>query len=164
MAGLMPHVVQDRPSRLALANVAADRLLAEAVSALDGPPHDVVVRSIPIPAGEQHPPVIVHLTPIRGAAHDIFSRAAAILVATPVVPREVPTADVVQGLFDLTPSEAKLASSIAAGHQLRRAAQQLGWTYETARTTLKRVMTKVGVERQADLLRLLTSGSLRHCH
>lgn len=44
----------------------------------------------------------------------------------------------------------------AVAHPPREAAGQLGWTYETARTTLKRVMAKVGVERQAELVGLLS--------
>lgn len=156
MAKLMPDVVQDRPSRLALADAAADRLLTQAVAVVDCAPHDAAVRSIPIKAQGERPPIIVHLTPIRGAAHDIFSRATAILVATPVVPRDVPTADVIQGLFDLTPSEAKLAALVAARHRPREAAQQLGWTHETTRTTLKRIMSKTGLSRQAELVALLS--------
>jgi DNA-binding CsgD family transcriptional regulator len=98
--------------------------------------------------------------PICGAAHDIFTHAAAILVATPVVPQDVPSADVVQGLFDLTPSEAKLAALIAAGHPPREASLKLGVAEETARTTLKRVLAKTGLHRQADLVGLLRGASL----
>lgn len=159
LAALIPDTLQDRPTRLALAHAPADKLLADAVAALDRAPHDAAVRSIPIPARGERPPMIVHLAPIRGVANDIFSRALALLLATPVVPRDVPSATLVQGLFDLTPSEGRLAALVAAGHPPREAAAQLGWTYETARTALKRVMAKVGVERQAELVGLL-SGSL----
>lgn len=160
LADLMPDVVQDRPSRLALADTAADALLRGALDHLASAPNEAAVRSIPIRAAKGRPPIIVHLVPVRGAAHDIFARGAAILVATPVVPKDVPTADVVQGLFDLTPAEAKLAALVAAGHAPREASLKLGVTEETARTTLKRVLAKTGLHRQADLVGLLRGSGL----
>lgn len=151
---LVPAVAVDRPSRLGLVDMAADSLLASALQSA-GQSVRATVRSIPVAHREDQPPMILHLTPIRGAAHDIFSRAASILVVTPVVVKEVPTADVVQGLFDLTPAEARLAALIAAGHRPREAAAALGIMEETARSTLKRVMAKTGLHRQADLIGLL---------
>jgi DNA-binding CsgD family transcriptional regulator/PAS domain-containing protein len=151
---LIPSVAVDRPSRLGLVDAAADGLFAAALQAR-GQIAGATVRSIPVARREDQPPLILHLTPIRGVAHDIFSRAASILVVTPVVVKDVPTADVVQGLFDLTPAEARLAALIAAGHRPREAAAALGVMEETARSTLKRVMAKTGLHRQADLIGLL---------
>jgi DNA-binding CsgD family transcriptional regulator/PAS domain-containing protein len=151
---LIPSVAVDRPSRLGLVDNAADGLFAAALQAR-GQIENATVRSIPVARRDDQPPLILHLTPIRGAAHDIFSRAASILVVTPVVVKDVPTADVVQGLFDLTPAEARLAALIAAGHRPREAAAALGVMEETARSTLKRVMAKTGLHRQADLIGLL---------
>lgn len=160
MNELIPQVVQDRPSRLALTEPAADALLSAALDFIVAAPHDVAVRSIPIGAGESHPPIIIHLVPVRGAAHDIFSQATAVLVATPVVCKDVPSAGIVQGLFDLTPAEAKLAALVAAGYPPRKASLKLGVSEETARTTLKRVLAKTGLHRQADLVGLLRGVSL----
>lgn len=156
---LMPAVAVDRPSRLALVDGAADALLVAAVQAM-GQASAAAVRSIAVARREERPPLILHLTPIRGAAHDIFSRAASILVVTPVVVKDVPSADVVQGLFDLTPAEARLAALIAAGHRPREAAAALGVMEETARSTLKRVMAKTGLHRQADLIGLLRGAAV----
>jgi len=151
---LVPTVAVDRPSRLGLVDMAADGLLAAALKTVGGMA-GATVRSIPVARRENQPPLILHLTPVRGVAHDIFSRAASILVVTPVVVKDVPTADVVQGLFDLTPAEARLAALIAGGHRPREAAAALGIMEETARSTLKRVMAKTGLHRQADLIGLL---------
>jgi DNA-binding CsgD family transcriptional regulator len=104
--------------------------------------------------------MIVHVLPIRGVAHDVFGNAVAMIVVTPVVPREVPTANVIQGLFDLTPAEARLAEVIASGSQPREAAASLGIAEETARTTLKRVFSKTGVGRQAELVALLNGAQV----
>jgi len=43
---------------------------------------------------------------------DIFTQATALLVVTPVDRAAVPTAEVLQGLFDLTPAEARGAGGI----------------------------------------------------
>lgn len=157
---LMPEVVQDRPARLALAHGAADRLLAQAIGMLDSAPHDATVRSIPVPARADRPPYIVHLAPVVGAGRDLLSQAQAILVVTPVVRRDVPNASVIQGLFDLTPAEARLAALIAGGTRPREAALKLGIGEETVRTGLKRIFAKTGLDRQADLVGLLQGAAL----
>ena len=148
---LMPEVVQDRPSRLALTNAAADHLFSEAIARLEA----TTIASIPIPAEEDRPPAIVHVLPVRGAAREVFSGAEAIVVLTPVVPREVPTAAVIQGLFDLTPAEAKVAGAIGNGQTLAEIAVTLGKSPETIRSHLKAVLGKTGLDRQAALVGLL---------
>lgn len=104
--------------------------------------------------------MVVHVLPVSGAANDVFALAQTIVVVTPVVPRDVPAAKMIQGLFDLTPGEAKVAALIGAGEQLREAAGRLGIAEETARSFLKRVFVKTGVRRQAELVALLGGASL----
>ena len=154
LVAMMPHTLSDQPLRLAVVDPAADRLLREAV-AQSAQPQAMPVRSIPIAASGERPPVILHLVPIRGAAHDVFVRARFVLIATPVVAQDVPSADVVQGLFDLTPAEARLAALIGAGDAPAPAAAKLGITPSTARSVLRRIFQKTGVSRQAELVGLL---------
>lgn len=154
LVAMMPHTLSDQPLRLAVVDPAADRLLREAV-VQSAQPQAMPVRSIPIAASGERPPVILHLVPIRGAAHDVFVRARFVLIATPVVAQDVPSADVVQGLFDLTPAEARLAALIGAGDAPAPAAAKLGITPSTARSVLRRIFQKTGVSRQAELVGLL---------
>jgi DNA-binding CsgD family transcriptional regulator len=160
-APLVPGIAQDRSARLTLADTSADRLFAEALARVEsrsiGAPS---VSSVPIPAQGQWPPMIVHVLPVSGAAEDVFAFASAIVVVTPVVPRDVPAAKVIQGLFDLTPGEAKIAALIGSGEQPRETAVKLGIAEETARSVLKRVFSKTGVRRQAELVALLGGVSL----
>jgi DNA-binding CsgD family transcriptional regulator len=151
---MMPDVVLDRPSRLALAESDADELLVNALESLKRKP-DGTVRSIPVRATEGRPATIIHIVPVRGAACDVFAMAEAILVATPLTLKEGPAPDVVQGLFDLTPGESRIATMVGSGLQLRESAIRLGITEETARSVLKRVLAKTGVHRQAELVGLL---------
>lgn len=160
LEGLTPLVFRDRPARLGIVDAAADRMFETALVRLAHDACAAGVCSIPIPAGEGHPPIIVHLSPVKGRARDVFSSASAILVATPVTAHRGPKADIIGGLFDLTPSEAKLAAMIAAGHAPREAAIRLGVTEGTARTTLKRVLAKTGARRQSDLVGML-QGAVR---
>ena len=57
--------------------------------------------------------------------------------------------------FELTPAEARLAKLIAEGERLDSIADRLGISVHTARTHLKRVFEKTGVERQAELVQLM---------
>ena len=152
----VPAVIQDGRPRTTLADKRADALLQAAIAPLASThARGEAVSSIPVPATEGHPPVIVHVVPVSGAAHDIFSMASAVLILATITPRQPPE-NLVYGLFDLTPAEARIAARISSGQSPREAAAQLGITEGTARTTLKRVFAKVGVSRQSELAALLS--------
>ncbi|MFC4350608.1 helix-turn-helix transcriptional regulator [Fodinicurvata halophila] len=59
--------------------------------------------------------------------------------------------------FDLTPAEATLALEILKGDGRKAAADRLGISPSTVRTHLMRVFAKTGVQRQAELVRLLAA-------
>ena len=58
-------------------------------------------------------------------------------------------------LFDLIPSEARLALALSRGMTIAEAAADLGLTVESARTYSKRIYAKTGARGQADLVRFL---------
>jgi DNA-binding CsgD family transcriptional regulator len=153
---MLDRLIQDRCLRISLVNRNADALLAEALNQLRLPENGSAVRSIPVPASDEEPPVILHLVPIKRAANDIFCGVTAILVVTPVVPAEVPTAEVLQGLFDLTPAEARVARAVARSETIETIAKEFGVSKGTVRNQLKAVFAKTGVARQTDLARLLS--------
>ena len=155
LEAMMPGVVQDRRTRVALVDRNADALLAEALARLARPKDPGGVRSVPIAAREEQPPLIVHVVPIRLGAHDVFSGASGILVVTPVIPGEVPAAEVLQGLFDLTAAEARVARAIGEGQTVDVIAGSFGVSRETVRSQLKAVLSKTGAPRQVDLAALL---------
>lgn len=149
---LMPGVFQDRAQRVTIVEPAADALLGIAVSSLavtEG------IRSIPVPGAEGRLPMIVHVVPICGAAHDLFAQAAALMVVTPVDRANVPTAEVLQGLFDLTPAEARIARSVGQTLSVSDIAAAHGSSRETVRTQLRAVLQKTGLTRQQELVSLL---------
>lgn len=63
-------------------------------------------------------------------------------------------------LFDLTPSEARLAWSMAQGLSIAEAAQEHGLTIETARNYSKKIYAKTGARGQVDLVRHVLTGVL----
>ena len=58
-------------------------------------------------------------------------------------------------LFDLLPSEARLALALSRGMSIAEAADDLGLTVESARTYSKRIYAKTGARGQADLVRFI---------
>lgn len=156
-AQLIPSLVRDRRERVALADPAADVLLAQALSA--GPARES--RSIPIPTDGRHPAMIAHLIPMRGLARDIFAGSASIMVMMPVLPGRVPGPELLAGLFDLTAAEARIARGVAGGATLAVMATAQGVSVETIRSQLKATFAKTGVTRQVDLARLISGLNLK---
>jgi len=68
---------------------------------------------------------------------------------------ERPIERLVTKIFDLTPAEAQLATLLAMGYSLSQAAERLDLKESTVRTYCKAILGKVGVGRQADLVRLI---------
>lgn len=157
---LMPTLFQDRRDRLVLADTAADALLAAALREGLLTAGRTAVSSIPVAATERHSPLILHLLPVCGAAHDVFTRATSLLVVTPVDRAIVPKAQVLQGLFDLTPAEARVARGIGEAQSIDAIAASLGVSSETVRTQLKAVLSKTGLSRQQELISLLAGKAL----
>ncbi|WFU32396.1 helix-turn-helix transcriptional regulator [Bradyrhizobium brasilense] len=155
---LIPQVVQDRPCRVALVDRRADAMLRESLSQLD---YQASPRSIPIIAAEETPASIIHVVPVRGAAHDVFTLASCVLFVTEVSSPAIVSAQVIQGLFDLTPAEARVARGIAAGASVQALAIKAGVTVGTIRQQLKSVFAKTGVSRQAELVGMLVGSALR---
>ncbi len=58
-------------------------------------------------------------------------------------------------MFDLIPSEARLALALSRGMSIAEAAEELGLTVESARTYSKRIYAKTGARGQADLVRFI---------
>jgi DNA-binding CsgD family transcriptional regulator len=155
MEALAPLIGTGAGNSLTIARPAAKAILDNALGMLRA---GVIpeVQSIPLPASEEFPAIILHVLPVRRMARDVFGLSLAVVVATLV--GEVGPVDmrVLSGLFDLTPAEAKLARSLATGASAEAAAEALGLSIQTVRTYLKRIMAKTGTRRQAELAVLLS--------
>jgi DNA-binding CsgD family transcriptional regulator len=157
---LMPDVVSERRNRLQLANASAEALFVDAVARLANERDSESIQSIPVPAADGRPPMIMRLIPIHGVTRELVSGAAAILVAIPIVAREVPAAEILQGLFNLTSAEARVAHAIAARGTIDGVAAALNLSRETVRSQLKAALAKTGVARNIDLAVMLAGAGL----
>jgi DNA-binding CsgD family transcriptional regulator len=135
---------------------AADNLLRDAIAAIDlaGGPS---VRSFPVRDADTQAMMVAHVVPIRLSARDIFVRCAAALVLTPVTLPQAPPVELVQSLFDLTPTEARVARSLAAGETVEAIASARRVSQNTIRMHVRGVLEKTRCHRQVDIVALLSA-------
>ncbi len=144
--------------KIAAADRRANTLLGAALEQISSA---ATTRSIPIPSSSGSPSAVAHILPLPGEAADIFFCAQALLVVTQLDRPSAPAAELLGGLFDLTPTEARVARCIAEGKSTEEAASALKLTRETVRWYLKAIFAKTGVSRQAELSALL-AGAVLH--
>jgi DNA-binding CsgD family transcriptional regulator len=109
-------------------------------------------------ANDDRGPVVIHLLPVRGAAHDLFTGAEILIIATSVnASSALPSVNLLHGLFDLSPAEARLAASLAGGEPLKGIAAKSGIQFSTARSYLESIFRKTGTHQQSQLVALLKS-------
>ena len=75
-----------------------------------------------------------------------------LLTAVPT-PASAPVEALLARRYGLTRAEARLAAQLVAGHDLRAAGERVGVSHHTARKYLQITFSKMGVRRQADLVR-----------
>jgi DNA-binding CsgD family transcriptional regulator len=142
--------------QLALQEMSANIMLRQAICATAA---DLSIsRSIPIAAAPDRPAAVIHVLPLSGAAHDIFSGAAVMVIITSIGMRtNTPDLHLLRGLFDLSPAEAKLAAALSSGLTLKQAADDAGVRISTARSYMESVFRKTGTHQQSQLVALLKS-------
>ena len=101
--------------------------------------------------------------PIRGGFRqfDGGPKPLAVVFITDPERQHPVEAELLVRAFNLTRKEAMLAAALSTGKPVRQAAEELAITYETARTHLRRIFSKTGVTRQAELLTIM--GRLPSC-
>ncbi len=109
-----------------------------------------------LPSRSTGRPLAVTVSPLAPGvlSGDFRDRGAMILLNDPER-HPLPSAAVIGRLFELTEGEARLARSLAEGKRLEEAAGDAGITISSARTYLKRIFSKTGTGRQAELVRLI---------
>ena len=141
------------------ADGALQRLIGSVVAR--GPAHQASAEgaaALPRPEGR---PMIAYAAPIVASAGDIFQHAKAIVMLVDPDQHREPGELILHEAFGLTAAETRLALRLNKGEDLHAAAVELGISYETARTALKHVFSKVGVSRQSELTVLLAKLVLR---
>jgi DNA-binding CsgD family transcriptional regulator len=109
-------------------------------------------------------PLALYVLPIpaaSGAMNQFLSHARTIVLTVDAGNDQPPDPSLVRDVLGITLGEARIASLISTGLSPRKTAESLGIAEETARSALKRVFLKVGVNRQSELASLLTRLILR---
>ena len=118
------------------------------------------VRSFAMRASGRNAARVGHVVPIRRTARDIFMGCSGVLVITPaILPQALPV-ELVQSLFDLTPAEARVARSLAAGETVAEIASVATVSQNTVRTQVRGVLEKTGCRRQAEVVALFSGITL----
>jgi len=127
------------------------RALSPVVSSGDSP--GGVMRALR-PSGRG--PYTLVVAPVSGRypALSTLRPAVCLMISDPHSQRTVPN-HILRASFGLTEAEARLASLLAAGEDLRAAATKLGITYGTARVRLAEIFQKTETRRQGELIKLL---------
>lgn len=133
----------------------SDRALQDLIrSAVDFAPDRV-----PEPAAILRPgrrPLIAHVAPIIRSATDLFSRAKVLVMFVDPEAKPQSPASILRAAFGLTPAETRIALAVARGHDLRRAADAGGITFETSRAHLKSIFAKTHTHSQVELALLMS--------
>jgi len=103
------------------------------------------------------PPYAALVAPLRVDENELASAAVRVMVVVHDLARRL-TVDpqMLAKIYALTDTEARLASAIAGGHGLESASILLGMQIATARSHLKSIFAKLDVNRQQDMVRLIT--------
>lgn len=156
---LQEHVHWRTENRIALSDKTANDLLWASLPALGKSP-EAAVHSFVLRGKDGLAAMVAHIIPIRRSAHDIFARAYALLVVTPMTARRAPPVELLRSLFDLTVSEARVARGLAGGESLDDIATSGAVSRNTVRSQLQQVLEKTGCTRQAEVTALLSNIAL----
>ncbi|TPM24857.1 helix-turn-helix transcriptional regulator [Mesorhizobium sp. B2-3-4] len=104
-----------------------------------------------------HPRLVLSVAPyVDTQAYGLTGERRAVIMVNEVTPRAREGLDLhVRALFDLTPSEARLAAGLVSGRSLKEIAASGGITVKTGRTYLERIFAKTATRQQSELVALL---------
>lgn len=151
----IPSLIEDFPSRLKIKNAQSDRIFAKLMDNFASKNQIFHGKSIPVPASNIRLPSIIHIIPTKGASRDIFAADSFLIVITDVEIGKVPDAQLVRGLFDLTPAESKIAQEIARGLGIPEISNIYSTSNNTIKSQVKSIFDKTGVKKQSELSALL---------
>jgi DNA-binding CsgD family transcriptional regulator len=146
-------LMTDGPSRVRLLDELSDKRFAHALTHLD---RHKTGLSLAVRDKDRSGAAVLHLIPARHDARELFSQVSIFAVIARPSNDLLPGADIIAALFDLTPAEARVARGIAQGLSPAEVSKQLGLSYETVRTQLKRVFAKTSTKRQNELALLIS--------
>jgi DNA-binding CsgD family transcriptional regulator len=156
---LLGHDLQIVRNRLVSRDQGATAALDRALHALFWRPDG---GSLQPPVGlprEEGYPILAYLSRLSGVAADCFAPCQVVAVLVDLEARVRLAERDLMSIFNLTPSEARLASRLSSGGSIEKIAAELSISYETSRKRLKSIFQKTNTHRQAQLVALLAQFS-----
>jgi DNA-binding CsgD family transcriptional regulator/PAS domain-containing protein len=146
-----------RNGRISAVDRIADARLRRTVKDALSPDASVGPAAVPVPRTKLRRDYQVAAAPLRKRFRQFIGTREPVAVALITDPeRQTPAStDALMQAYKLTRKEAMLAAKLFEGKSLERAGQELAITYETARTHLRRIFSKTGTSRQAELILLI---------
>ena len=149
-------LMQDARGRLSVSGQVAADALRVAVAIASRDEAHMSQRGIGIPVtGRSGAPAAVHVLPLERRlvrSHLHTKAVAAVFAVTSAAHAPI---DLVATLYALTPAETQLLAALCRGETLDQAAGASSITMSTAKTHLKRVFSKTGCARQAEVVALV---------
>ena len=104
------------------------------------------------------PALEVVVSPLRGKLSRGKTGALAVVAVSDGKGRIEGRVETAKQLYGLTPTEAAIALQLAQGLSVEESARERGICLSTVRTHVKRILDKIGVRRQSELVRILLTG------
>ncbi|MBB4039987.1 DNA-binding CsgD family transcriptional regulator [Microvirga flocculans] len=101
-------------------------------------------------------PLVLQAYPIVRRAADVFQEACGLLLISDPNEDQLLDVTILQKIFQLTPSELRIASALVRGLDTQQIAHEQGIGAETVRYHLKSIFAKTGTRHQAQLVGLLS--------
>ncbi len=109
-----------------------------------------------VPRQSGRRPLILTVSPLPARTHAFgLERSAVLIVMHDQSEQAILDPGLLQSLYGLTTSEAKLAIAISGGMKLKQISDSTGRSSETLRSHLKQVFAKTGTHSQAELVSLM---------
>ena len=146
-----------RDGRLWTWDRTASAQLCQAIDHALSPDRPMGPAAVPAPRTSRLRAYQVVVAPLRARLRQFTGMAAPLAVVLIMDPERPGPAklDLLIQLYGLTPKEAEMASRLAEAKSVEQAADEMGITYQTARTHLRRIFSKTGTSRQTELLLLV---------
>jgi DNA-binding CsgD family transcriptional regulator len=101
--------------------------------------------------------LVVHLIPASESAREAFEGGFGVLVVTTVSAPAQTHPALIQGLFDLSAAEARVACGIAGGLTVQEMADRHRVGRETVHSQVNAVLAKTGTRRQVEVAAMLAA-------
>ena len=142
--------------RVTLGSLMQDRILEKAGAGTAGRTDDDFDRiEIPRHSGKRPARLLIMRASVSGALPWGVSQPSLALQFIDPDSGTAPDAAIVEKLFSLTPSEARVTVKLAVGRNVEEIAADTRTSVGTIRTHLKRILSKTGTKRQGELISLI---------